>query len=218
MLSQHVPNTALAQDAGMPRQVDGRTARRERGRVAVIDAVLELLDEGHVRLSVDEVAKRSGVSTASVFRYVENLDELHRLAFERKVEQVLPMLRIEGLGEMPLEQRTEAFARGRLDVYDAIAGPARMGRARAVDHPIIAESLAEARRRWLTQVREVFAAELARMSRTEQRDAAALVDTVASFESYELLRTTHGLPRRVIARLWASTIAHALSAGAARGG
>lgn len=193
------------------RERDGRRARRERGRLAVIAAVLELFDEGHAHPSAGEVAQRSGVSAASVFRYFENLDELHRLAFETQLERVVPMLSIDGLATMTLDRRVEAFVQGRLDVYELIDGPARMIRARAVDHPAVAQTLARARRLWLGQVRKVFTAELAELSRSDRRDRAALVDAVASFESWDLLHRSHGLPRRSIATVWASTIEQAVN-------
>lgn len=189
---------------------DGRRARSARGRSAVIDAVLELLHGGNLRPSVEDVAVRSGVSVASVFRYFDNLDELHRLAFEQQLAQVVPMLRIPGFAHLNLDDRVGAFVGGRLRVYRLIAGPARMVRARAAEYPVVTESLVRARRLWLGQVLEVFAAELAPLGRSERRDVAAFVDTVASFEAWDLMHVAHGVPIRSVAAQWRPTILRAL--------
>lgn len=177
----------------------------------MIDALLELLDEGDHKLSVDDVATRAGVSPASVFRYFDSLDELHRQAFEHQLELVQPMLHIPALTTADFEVRVEAFVRGRLDVYEVIAGAARTGRWRAVDHPVLAESLATARRLWLRQVREVFSVELAVLPPAARHEHAALVDTITSFESWDLLGRAHELPRASIERLWCSTLTPALT-------
>ena len=203
----------LSVDAPEVEVGDGRRARSVRGRTAVIDAVLELLHEGNLRLSVDDVARRAGVSPASVFRYFENLDELHRLAFEHQLEQVVPMLHIPGLTTLDPDRRVAAFAAGRLRVYEVIAGPARMCRVRAAEYPVVADSLTRARRLWLRQVRDVFARELAPLGRAERRDVAAMVDTVASFEAWDLLRTSHDIPTRSIQARWSSTILQLVGAG-----
>lgn len=172
----------------------------------MIDALLALLNEGDHRLSVDDVATRAGVSAASVFRYFDSLDELHRQAFEHQLELVQPMLHIPALSSAAFEARVDAFVRGRLDVYEVIAGAARTGRWRAVDHPVLADSLERARRLWLRQVREVFAMELSPLGRTGRHEIAALVDTITSFEAWDLLGRAHQLSRPAIERAWRTTV------------
>ncbi len=61
----------MAQIALSDETVDGRRARRERGRIAVSDAVIDLAFEGNANPTAEQVAKRAGVSVASLFRYFE---------------------------------------------------------------------------------------------------------------------------------------------------
>ena len=61
--------------------IDGRRARRERGRSAVIDAAFALAEEGKIPLTTELVAERSGVSAASIFRYFDGLDDLQYQAY-----------------------------------------------------------------------------------------------------------------------------------------
>ena len=55
---------------------DGRTARAERTREKVVDAVLELLDGGDVRPTAERIAKRAGVSERTVFQHFADREAL----------------------------------------------------------------------------------------------------------------------------------------------
>ena len=72
------PASTPASAATAEPAVDGRTARRDRNRDAVLDAVIELFTEGHVGLVAADVAERSGVSLRSVYRYFDDLEALAR--------------------------------------------------------------------------------------------------------------------------------------------
>ena len=121
--------------------VDGRTARRDRNRLAVLDAVLQLFAEGNLFPSAEDVARRSSVSLRSVYRYVENTDELILAAVERRREQVEPLFEIAALGEGTLETRVDALCRSRVTAYEQVAPTARAARARAYAVPLLREQL-----------------------------------------------------------------------------
>src|SRR5262245_124138 len=111
--------------------VDGRTARRDRNRTAVLDAVLELFSEGDLNPSAEDVARRSGVSLRSVYRYVRDSDDLIRSAIERHQEKVIPLFIIDDLGEGSFAQRLDVMIERRVRLYETIAPTARAARARA---------------------------------------------------------------------------------------
>ena len=77
------PQSLMAQIALSDETVDGRRARRERGRIAVSDAVIDLVVEGNADPTSEQVAKRAGVSVASLFRYFETLKELRQETLRR---------------------------------------------------------------------------------------------------------------------------------------
>ncbi|UDY36577.1 TetR/AcrR family transcriptional regulator [Dermatobacter hominis] len=204
MLSEH--SGAVQRPQGAEEAVDGRSARRSRGRAAAIDAVLELFDLGELRPSADVVVERAGISTASLFRYFRGLDELYRAAFEEQVARAQLLARIDAPEDLPLDERVARFLAGRIDVYESVAGVGRMARARAVDHDDVAVALDLARGRWLVQVRQVFAPELAGRTRAEARSLAAAVDAVASFEAWDLLVGARGTPRRAVEAHWTTAL------------
>ena len=68
-------------------EVDGRVARRERNRTAVLDAVLEMFGEESLFPTIEQASKRSGLSLRSVYRYFADPDELLEAAIRRNIER-----------------------------------------------------------------------------------------------------------------------------------
>lgn len=173
--AQHIPS------------VDGRRARRDRNRESVVDALLELYGEGHMRPSLDLVAERSGISHRSVFRYFEDLDELDRVAIERFLERCAPLLDIPALGEGPLETRIESLVDQRLALHDATVCVARVARMRAPTHPILAENVLANRAALRSQISAHFRPELDVVGASVIITAAALT----SMDTIDLMLTDH---------------------------
>src|SRR3954464_138805 len=98
-------------------EIDGRTVRRDRNRIAVLDAVLDLFSEGNFAPSAHEVARRSGVSLRWVYRYVADSDDLVRSAIERHIEKVAPLFVTDDIGRGPFGHRLDVFVETRLRVY-----------------------------------------------------------------------------------------------------
>ncbi|MFP4513931.1 MAG: TetR/AcrR family transcriptional regulator [Acidimicrobiales bacterium] len=180
---------------------DGRRARRERNRTAVVDAMFELLTEGDVPPSVDDIADRARVSVSSIFRYFENLDDLQRQTIDRYFERFAPLFDVPST-DGDLDDRIAALVDARLTLYEAIAPLARLARVRAGDQPVIAASLAETRRFHGAQLRTHFAPDLVGLARAETDDRLDLVDTLTAFEAWDLLRDTRQRSRRQIRRIW----------------
>ena len=190
-------------------QADGRRARRERNRTAVIDAMFELLAEGRMPPSVEEVAERAEVSVSSVFRYFDGLDDLHGETVRRYFERFAPLFELPAGAESRAD-RIAALVDARLELYETIAPIGRMARIKASE-PTIGETLVETRRRFARQVREHLASDLAAFARPDADDRAALVDALTSFESWDLLRGTHGRSRSAVRRAWVAGIERLLT-------
>ena len=74
--------------------VDGRRARRHRSRDLAVDALLDLLNEGVVRPTAQQVAERSGVSLRSIFRIFDDVESLNAAACARQVTRVRHLFEI----------------------------------------------------------------------------------------------------------------------------
>lgn len=168
--------------------VDGRTARRDRNRDAVLDAVIELFTEGALDPVAADVAERSGVSLRSVYRYFDDVEALGRAAIARQMARFAPLSEIPELGEGPLGDRIERTVTRRVRLYEAIAPTRRAARARAAGNPIIREQLEVTRVLLRDQVEAMFAPELRALPTPERREVTAGLDLLLGFDSFEHLR------------------------------
>ena len=177
----------------------------------MIDALLGLLHEHPVVPSADAIAERSGVSLSSLFRYFDDLGDLQRQTIETHFERSASLFELPAIGEGPLEDRIKRFVDARLDLYDAIAPLARLARARAIEPGLIADSLHQTRTRFAAQVGRHFSPEVDTCSPAAGEDLVALVDTLTSFEAWDLTTATHGRTRRQVRRAWTTALTALLS-------
>ena len=180
--------------------IDGRRARRERGRLAVIDAMFELLQAGKVPVNAEMVAERAGVSVASVFRYFDGLDDLQLQTFERFRERFEPLLVVAPRG-VARAVRIAAFVSSRLELYEQAGAIMAVGRLRALEHEPLVAASAEMRGLLADQVRAVFADDITATAATGS-DLVAVIDALTSLESWDVMRKTHSRSRRQIDRAW----------------
>src|SRR4051812_46447745 len=82
----------MARSVAPAAEVDGRRARRDQNREAVLDALGAFYDEGVYTPSTAEIAERAGLSPRSLFRYFDDVDDLNRAAIERQVTRAQPLL------------------------------------------------------------------------------------------------------------------------------
>jgi AcrR family transcriptional regulator len=137
-----------------------------------------------------DIAQRAGISPRSLFRYFDDVDDLHRAAIERQLADAAPLLKLGASPEDPTAAKVDCLVEARARLFEAIAPAARAGRASAHRHPVVAAQVHESRAYLRNQVKRLFAPEL-------RHDAALLpaLDALSSFEAYELLRFDQGLSR-----------------------
>lgn len=185
-------------------EADGRRARAGRSRVAVLDAVLELFKEGHVRPSVDAVADRAGVSRRSVFRHFDDLQSLYAAAIERHVARIAPLMRLPEPGPT-LDDRIDALVRQRGRLYEEMT-PVRVVTERLLGRvDMIDEQVEIGRLALRDQLRRWFEPELNGTSEDERGDLLDALEVVSSWGAWHVLRTQQGCTmtasRRVMARV-----------------
>jgi AcrR family transcriptional regulator len=176
-------------------EMDGRRARREQNRLAVLEALGELYRQGNYQPSSAEIAERAGLSPRSLFRYFDDIDDLNRAAIEHQVAQAQPLLRLDVDPGLGTEQKAWELAEARTRLYEAIAPAARAARVSAHSHPVLAAQVSQARTFFRRQLRKLFDSELAAMHPERAPGVLAAVDVLCSFESYELLRHDQRLSR-----------------------
>jgi AcrR family transcriptional regulator len=183
-------------------ETDGRRARRERGREAVLDAVVDLLQGGSVTPTAQEVAARAGVSPASLFRYFDSIDQLQHEATDRFFDRHAARFEIPALGVGPLEVRADGYAASRVALCEALEPVARLVRTRAVGGPV----LHDVRRRLADQAAAHFAHELGDAAPAARATAIAMIVTTTSFESWDQLRHDFDRTPLQVRRSWRGAI------------
>ena len=105
-------------------RLDGRLARSARTRHAVVDALLDLLNEGDLRPTAARIAERAGVSLRLVFHHFDDLDAIYSELADRQTERVEPLMKPIDVA-LPFARRVELFSaqRGRA-ARDFVAGAA----------------------------------------------------------------------------------------------
>jgi AcrR family transcriptional regulator len=204
----------MATPAGARSQpvTDGRRARRQRGRQAVIDATLDLVLEGHVPPAVEQIAQRSGVSAASVFRYFDTLDDLRHATTEVFFDRQAHLFEIPGIGEGPLATRIDNFVSSRVSLYESNEPMARLIRLRAHDHVPADQMVHRLRADRADQVRHHFDDELRPMTPTVRDDTATVIATLTSFEAWDQARHDYRRSAAQLRRAWSAALTKLLDA------
>jgi AcrR family transcriptional regulator len=193
-------------------EVDGRKLRRQRGRAAVTDAMIDLVLEGHLPPSVEQLAVRSDVSVASIFRYFDGLDDLRRAATEVYFRRYDHLFEIPAIGEGTPAERIERIVDVRLRLY-TITGPmGQLVRIRAHDDATARDNLGRVRDTYTDQLRHHFDTELSALTTEKRDDLVGVVATLTSFESWEQLSCHEGRTDGDIRRAWSQALTRLIAA------
>jgi len=167
--------------------IDGRTARRNRNRDAVLDAMIDLARLSDDEPSVDLIAENAGVSYRSVYRYFDDRTELMLAAISRVMGEAWLILDIERIGEGPLDDRITRFITNRLVAYRQLAPLTRHAMRRSVTEPAVRAEFDKARTFLQHQLEAQFAPELARVDPADRELVVAALDVMFQFEALEFL-------------------------------
>ncbi|MEX1217506.1 MAG: TetR/AcrR family transcriptional regulator [Acidimicrobiales bacterium] len=186
--------------------VDGRTARRDRGRAAVLEAALELFEEDNLEPTPEQIAHRAGLSTRSVYRYFTDREELVRAVVAHKQMKILPFFQIEEVGRGTQQLRLTRFVDSRLQVYEAIGASARAMAIKASSDPVIREQVEFRKSIFRQQIEVQFAIELNEMNRQKRISTLNAIDVLTQVESLDRLRLDLGVSADECRLLLISTI------------
>jgi len=191
--------------------IDGRVARRQRNIEAVLDVVLEMFGEDAMFPSMEQVAKRSGLSLRSLYRYFADPGELREAAIARNDEVARSLSKLHAIGEGSLDRRIDDFVGMRVRLYRANAAVFRATVANAARHRQVNETRAHNRALMREQFELQFAPELGEMDAQRQRRVIAAGDLLTQLDSLEFLREYRGLSEAETRKTLASSLQAILS-------
>ncbi len=169
---------------------DGRVLRRTRNRDHVLEAVIEIFEEGDIDPSMDSIAARAGVSNRSIYRYFDDRDHLIRASMNYAMSIVAPELTLEGVGVGSFDQRIEAFVDHRLRLYHRLAPITRAAQVAAVSEPIVNEEFKASRRVLRQTFIDHFAEEFGSLSPGLRSQAVIAAELAFQFDAFEYLSAT----------------------------
>lgn len=171
-----------------------------------IDAHIDLVLEGCLPPSIEQVSERSGISVATLFRYFANLDELRSDSARRAVERFPNLFVVPDIGTGSREERIKRFAANRVALWEKTHFLARLLRSTALQDAGAAGMVDFARKSMADQIRVHFGDELDALTPALREDAVATIAALTSVESWEQLRHASGRSPAQTQRAWARTI------------
>ncbi|NNN20708.1 MAG: TetR/AcrR family transcriptional regulator [Acidimicrobiales bacterium] len=166
---------------------DGRQARATRTRLAIIDALLDLIVEGDISPTARQIAVRAGVSERSVFQHFVDLEELHKALSERQLSRILAMS--EDISpNLPLTERIDAYVKQRSRILEALTPVRRAALAIEMHSAELRRSRDLFHALSLEEVNKVFANEIKNYKRSDRSIYASSIEVVSSWNAWESLR------------------------------
>jgi AcrR family transcriptional regulator len=170
---------------------DGRFARSRRTRAAVAQAMLDCLEEGHLRPSAEQVAAKAGVSARAVFRHFDRmealLEEVALLQMRRIIPRLPPVER-----EGPLEARVASLVEYTTRLNELIEPVRRASMLAEPFSPVIQAAQRMMRRETRRQIRAALAPELEALPEAPRDELVKALRALFSFSYWQELRRYDG--------------------------
>jgi len=168
-------------------QADGRNRRTERSRHAMVAAMFELVGEGVLRPTAQQVAERAGVGIRTVFRHFKDMDTLFAQIDARLRDELAPLLEAPSPAGS-VAQRARGMVRQRALLFERIAPYKRSANLQRWRSAF----LRERHQRMVRQQRALLRRWLPELAQAPPELAQAL-DLVTSFAAWDRLRTDQRL-------------------------
>lgn len=168
-------------------KVDGRRLRSERSRLAFVDAVLALQEEGVLVPTAQQIADRAGVGIRSFFRHFEDMESLFE-AIDDHIRDSYEALFISGDRSGTLEERIDGMVTRRADAFESVTNITQGTRALLWRYQTLRDNYAR-NQRGLRKDLDRLLPELHSLP-DETREA---IDAITSFEMWDRLRSHQGL-------------------------
>lgn len=191
--------------------LDGRLARSVRTRRAVVDALLDLLNEGDLRPTAARIADRAGVSLRLVFHHFDDLETIYSELAARQTERLKPLVAPIPVS-LPLLQRIDRFCGQRSRLLETLSPVRRSAVLIEPFRPALARQLERARDLKRAAAIAVFEPELSQLHPNRMRTTIAALDVATSWVAWEQMRRHQQLSETDARRVMATTIRALLAA------
>lgn len=177
-------------------KVDGRNARSQRSREAIVEAQLAFVREGTPRPSVSQVARRAKVSRRVVFNQFKNMERLRAACIARFAQEENAKFWRPVPPGLALPERIEAFVRSRSERLEFVTPLRRATLVLAPLSPKITEAVQAGAARAHAEVRAVFDPELRQLTPARRGRLATLLIAAFGWPMWNMLRQDLNLGQR----------------------
>ena len=167
---------------------DGRVARGQRTREAVIDALLGLYADGNLTPTIEDIAGRVGRTTRAIYHHFQDKEALAVAIAERQLERHLELF----TARPPTGTRTEridGIATHRAELFETVAPARRSALVRMHRSPEIQKQQTTLAAHLRNQLARTFEPELSALHTDAAAEALELLDLHTSWETWDRLRT-----------------------------
>ena len=167
---------------------DGRRLRSERSRKSMIDAALELIEEGNFAPTAKQISERAGVGIRSFFRQFEDMDQFFAAVDEHTVGSFWESFLHEGDREGALTERLDSIVATYAKAFEKHRSLLLATKSLRWSSRVLKENYERyqqisraTRERWLPEISQL------------PSDERELADAYLSFEMWHRLRDIQGL-------------------------
>ena len=167
---------------------DGRRLRSERSRKSMIDAALELIEEGNFAPTAKQISERAGVGIRSFFRQFEDMDQFFAAVDEYTVGSFWESFLHEGDREGALTERLDSIVATYAKAFEEHRSLLLATKSMRWSSRVLKENYERYQQisgadkeRWLPEISQL------------PSDERELADAYLSFEMWHRLRDIQGL-------------------------
>jgi len=186
--------------------MDGRHRRSQQSRQRIIDAIVELIHDGVLEPTAEQVSDRAGLAMRTVFRHFNDMDSLYREISRRMYARVLSIA-ADGHEADDWQTALAQLVDRRAKVYEELM-PMRMS-ANALRHR--SAFLQEEHRRFTRLARDMLRQVLPREV-AQDRMCFETLDALLSFEMWIRVRRDQRLPAQEARRILHNGVGSVLAA------
>lgn len=168
---------------------DGRSARATRTKAAIVEALLTLLDEGHLQPTATRIAERAGISQRLIYHHFGDLEALYRAAAERQAERMAAMV-VHIPPELPFEERLARFVFERSQVLETMTPVRRASLLQEPFSPALRQARAAFNRLGEERIVAVFGHELDQLDHEQRTTTVAALVAAGGWACWDALRST----------------------------
>ena len=185
---------------------DGRRLRSERSKQAIIDASLQLMEEGVLVPTAQLISERAGVGIRSFFRHFEDMETLFATIDEQTREETEGLF-VGGDRDGSTEERILHAVERRADGYERRKQMILSTAAQSWRHAILRKNYARYQR-GLRKDLDDWLPEL----KTVSPNRREMIDAAASFEMWHRLRVHQGLSKKTSLEIVVEAISSLINA------